>query len=103
MTASNKHYRKYLDYLVSYVNGSLHNGSGSKDSDMSSLMKAITSHAAHSIHFESPENEEGQLSPEANNSDENDNDNEDYLQVNSDLPKINQIYGSHSSHRTQCA
>jgi len=59
MTASNKHYRKYLDYLASYVDGSLCNGSSSKDSDMSSLMKAITSHASHSIHFESPEIEEG--------------------------------------------
>src|SRR5260370_34039755 len=103
MTASNKDYRKYPDYLVSYIDGSLCNGSGSKDSDMSILMKAITSHASHSIHFESPEIEEGRLSPEANNSDDNDNETEDYLQVNSDLPKLNQMYSSHSSCQTQCA
>ena len=77
---------------------------------MAAVAKILTcqAHEGHnesscSFHLESPENEEGQLSPEANNSDENNNETEDYFQANSDLPKLNQTYGSHLSCQTQCA
>ena len=102
LPASNQQYRKYLDYLGLYTDGGLRNSSGNKDFTMSGLMKAIASHACRLVHFEVPEDEEAQLSPEAND-DDNDDETEGYLQVNTDLLHLNEMYGSHSSCRTQCA
>ncbi len=105
LNASNKHYRKYLEHLASYVDGGLCSGSGSKEFAMSGLMKAIAKHTSLSMHFESPANKEAWLSPESESNENNDDDDETdvYLQANTDLSKLNKTHGSHSSRRTQCA